>query len=58
MLYISLLLLAIYYGYVLSEMEGTKYHGSPIKTKKDLFFALIPFQAWVKNFIREYKNLD
>lgn len=58
MLYISLLLLAVYYCYVVSELGGTKYYGSPIKTKKDLFFALIPFQAWVKNFIREYKELN
>ena len=58
MLYISLLLLAIYYGYVLSEVKGTKYYGSPIKTKKDLFFALIPFQVWVKNFVREFKELN
>ena len=55
---IQLLLLAVYYGYVLSEIGGTKYHGSPIKTKKDLFFALIPFQVWVKYFINAYKELD
>ena len=58
MLYISLLLLAIYYCYVVSETGGTKYYGSLIKTKKDLFFALIPFQLWVKYFVREYKELN
>lgn len=48
----------IYYVTVVAEISATKYINSPIKTKTDLLWALIPFQIWVKSLIRNIKNLD
>ena len=58
-IYFSITLLVIYYLNVLNEAFKTfKYYNSPIKTKKDLFFALIPFQIYVKQLIFVIKNLN
>lgn len=55
---IIIALVIIYYAVVIAEIGATKYINSPIKTKTDLLWALIPFQIWVKSLIRDIKNLD
>jgi hypothetical protein len=53
-----IILLAIYYGTVISETVGEKYYASPITTKKDFYLSLIPLFMWVKSLLFHIKNLD
>ena len=55
---ILLIILAVYYTAVVYEVISTKYYNSPIKTKIDFLFALIPFQMWIKEFYFAVKNLE
>ena len=54
---IAFVLLA-YYSSVIFEIGGSKYYGDPIQSKKDLLWALIPFQMWIKQLIFNIKKLE
>lgn len=55
---ILFLSLVVYYTLVAYAIFEEKYRNSPIKTKKDLLFALIPFQMIIKKLILAIKDLD
>jgi hypothetical protein len=55
---IFIIILVVYYVNVILEIGATKYCNSPIVTKIDLLFALIPFQIWVKQLVYNIKKLD
>lgn len=55
---ILFLSLVVYYALVVGAIFEEKYCNSPIQTKKDLLFALIPFQMIIKQLILAIKDLD
>ena len=55
---ILFLIFVVYYALVVCAIFEEKYCNSPIQTKKDLLFALIPFQMIIKQLILAIKDLD
>jgi hypothetical protein len=56
--YLICLIFGGYYMSVLLETFSEKYYRSPITTKREFYFCLIPFYMWAKCIVQAFKDLD